>query len=74
MKLIRFREMPSRMSPHNALTFGRIVTSLLEHGGRVEHYELSYVAEDHQHGDKRCSGGASFVNYCLRRGWLEVVQ
>lgn len=74
MKLIEFKAMPKRMASHNAATFGRMVATLLENGGRASYNALAQAATGHVHGDKKCTEPAQFVDYCLRRGWITEQQ
>jgi hypothetical protein len=70
MRMIQFNKMPTRMVEHNAVTFGRMVATLLQHSGRATYSALAAAATGHEHGDKSCTEPEQFVDYCLRRGWL----
>ena len=68
--MIHFNKMPNRMVRHNAETFGRMISTLLQNGGQATYAALAEAAAGHEHGDKKCTEPYQFVDYCLRRAWL----
>ena len=69
---IKIGKSPIRHTNINNANSWEKITDLFSNRGTVPFSVIAATVEDHIHGTKTSKGGASFVNYCIKRGWLEI--
>ncbi len=76
-KMIRFVRTPdfTKMMNHNIISWNKVLKQFTAHSWRRQSFEcLTSVVKGHTNRYQMANNPASFITYCCRSGWLEVVK
>ncbi len=66
---------PKRLAEHNATSWEKIENLFNSKSGIKAHYdELCSVVIGHKHGTKGVHGPEPFIKYCIKNGWLKIID
>jgi len=73
-KRVKLGKTPRTMMPHNAVTFAKLKAAIDNSNGVATFEHLVALSKDHEHGTEGKTHPYQFVTYCLKSGWLELLE